>query len=315
MNFAIPPEPEVNVRNLTPSLAEKILETSEEGIIVCDAESRIVWVNPAFTAMTGFSAGEAIGTTPRILHSGVHDAAFYGAMWSSITATGRWQGEVWNRRRDREIFPAWLSLHVIRGESWGIDHYIGRLADLSNQQALHDTLHHMAYFDAVTRLPNRNLFSDRLQQALLRAGREKSLLAVLFLDLDDFKTVNDTHGHAIGDRLLSAVAERLTHCMREGDTLSRFGGDEFVAVLPGLADETVAAQVAERIIHALEAPFRFERREFAVAASIGISLFPCDGKDASTLVRYADMAMYRVKDEYGNGYRFFQRDDSVPVRT
>jgi len=287
--------------------AEKIVETAREGIMVCDTATRIVWVNPAFTEITGFTAEEAIGATPRLLHSGIHDRVFYAAIWASLASTGRWQGEVWNRKKNGIVFPEWLHLHVIFDEHGTASHYVGTFSDLANQEELQRSLHKLAYFDSVTGLPNRNLFRDRLQQALLRAVREKSAVAVLFLDLDRFKDINDSLGHDTGDRLLKAVAERLADCMREGDTLSRLGGDEFTAILPDAGDAPAIAQVAGRIIQSLSSPFALADREVFVAASIGISFFPADGDDAETLIKHADIAMFQVKERGGGDYRFFVR--------
>ncbi|MFA7268082.1 MAG: sensor domain-containing diguanylate cyclase [Sterolibacterium sp.] len=290
-------------------LAAKIVETSREGIMVCDTETRIVWVNPAFTEITGFTAAEAIGATPRILQSDdMYDRLFYDALWSSLVAIGHWQGEVWSRKKNGNVFPEWLNLQAIVDEHGVTIRYVGTFSDLSEQQGLQKSLYRLAYFDSVTGLPNRNLFHDRLQQALLQATREKSALAVLFLDLDRFKDVNDSLGHDAGDRLLKAAAERIAGCMREGDTLSRLGGDEFAAILPNAGDAPAVAQVAGRIIQSLSFHFNLVGREVSITASVGISLFPSDGKEAETLIENADIAMYQAKEGSGNGYRFFDRE-------
>ena len=288
------------------ALAEKIVETCPDGIMVCGSDRKIVWVNPAFCEMTGFSAGEAVGATPRLLHSGFHDEAFYQAMRSALAAGGHWQGEIWNRHRNGRIFPTWMSLRVVVDASAACEpYYIARYYGLEDQRNLPGFLHRMAYFDSVTGLPNRNLIFDRLQQATRRAMRADSLLAVLFIDLDNFKAINDTFGHDCGDQVLKQVADRLVHCVRENDTLARFGGDEFAAILPDLAGSAAAAPVAERIVQRLAAPFSFNGGAISITVSIGISLFPSDAKDAVILVKHADAAMYRVKEAGKNRFQFY----------
>lgn len=286
------------------TLAEGILGACPEGILVCDGAARIVWANPAFLAMTGYGLPEVIGRTPRLLRSGFHDEGFYGTLWTALADAGSWHGEIWNRHKNGNVFPAWVTISLVSGATGDARYHVAHYTDLGDRQSRRRNLHRLAYFDAVTGLPNRNLFHDRLRQALFRAARGNALLAVLFLDLDGFKAINDTHGHATGDEVLRAVAERLTHCVREGDTLSRLGGDEFAAVLPDLADSGVAARVAERIVAALAEPLTACGGEVSLTASIGISLYPADGREAADLVRRADGAMYRAKGTRGSGYRF-----------
>ncbi len=294
------------------ALAASIAETAVEGFMVCDAANRIVWINRAFTEITGHTAADAIGATPRILHSGMHDAPFYRAMWAGVLASGSWQGEIWNRRKDGTIFPAWLHLQTMPSTG---HHYVGKLSDLSDDREQARNLRRLAYFDALTGLPNRNLFHDRLQQACHRAAREKSLVAVMFIDLDRFKQVNDAHGHDSGDHLLKMVAARLTACMRGGDTLSRFGGDEFVAILPDVGSMPEIAHVAERMRHALSLSLRIRDAVVCISASIGISVFPDDAHDAASLVKSADVAMYYAKERGGNDFDFFDRRFGSALRS
>ena len=286
-------------------LAAKVLENTEEGIMVADARSRIVAVNPAFSRVTGYSAAEAIGNTPAMLKSGIHDEVFYRDLWRTLDETGRWQGEIWNRRKNGEIYPEWLNLSVIRNEAGEVDHYVGIFSDIANQEDMKKRLHELAYHDALTGLSNRNLLWDRMQQDLVHSRRSGELMAILFLDLDRFKVINDTLGHGAGDQLLKAVADRLRGCVREGDTLARLGGDEFVAVLSHLEEGQVAAHIAGRMVEALSMPFMIQGHELVVTTSIGICLHPGDGEDIDSLVRNADIALYRAKEHGRNNFQFY----------
>ncbi len=276
-----------------------------EGIFITDRKGRIERVNPGFTRITGYTAEEAIGHTPRILKSDRHDRDFYGQMWKSIRETGTWEGEIWNRKKSGEVFPEWQSITSILDDNLEVTHYVAVFHDISNIKASQDKLQYQANHDALTDLPNRHLFIDRLNQAVASARRSGDRLAVLFLDLDKFKDINDTLGHQAGDQVLVTVAERLTACCREEDTVARLGGDEFMVLLPRQSDVRNVAAVAQRINRALVAPMDLNGQLIYPGASVGISLYPDDGDDAATLMKNSDMAMYRSKAGGRNTYSLF----------
>ncbi len=287
--------------------AATVFEATAEAIMITDARGVIKRVNPAFTATTGYTAEEAVGRTPRLLKSGRHDAQYYGEMWSQLLASGRWEGEVWNRRKSGEIFPEWQIISAVRDDSGKPVEFVSLFIDITQRKRSEAEIAYRANYDALTGLPNRNLLAERLGQALKQARREHARVAVMFVDLDFFKEVNDTLGHAVGDRLLQAVAERMRHCVRETDTIARQGGDEFVVLLADVRETSDAALVAEKIIAQLAAPFQLDDHEIHIGASIGITLFPDDGRDVETLFRNADLAMYRAKDGGRNNAQFFEQ--------
>jgi diguanylate cyclase (GGDEF)-like protein/PAS domain S-box-containing protein len=286
--------------------AATVFEATAEAIMITDARGVIKRVNPAFTATTGYTAEEAVGQTPRLLKSGRHDAQYYGEMWSHLLASGRWEGEVWNRRKSGEIFPEWQIISAVKDDAGKPVEFVSLFIDITQRKRSEAEIAYRANYDALTGLPNRNLLAERLGQALKQARREHSRVAVMFVDLDFFKQVNDTLGHAVGDRLLQAVAERMRHCVRETDTIARQGGDEFVVLLADVKETSDAAMIAEKIIAQLAAPFQLDDHEIHIGASIGITLFPDDGRDVETLFRNADLAMYRAKDGGRNNAQFFE---------
>ncbi|MCU7935339.1 MAG: EAL domain-containing protein [Candidatus Thiodiazotropha sp. (ex Dulcina madagascariensis)] len=277
------------------SLARQILSAITDGILVTDTNLRIVEVNEAFTRVTGYTRHEAIGQTPRLLKSGRHGKEFYQRMWNTLLLTGRWQGTIWNRRKSGEIYQEWMCISSFKDKTGQTTHFLAIFTDLSHQKALQNQIHLLAYYDSLTGLPNRELFNDRLDLALTQAHRDKSKIAIFFLDLDRFKTINDTLGHATGDLLLSAVAHRLSNCLRESDTVARLGGDEFAVILSGIHDQTQATTVADKILTCFKQPYTIGKRDLFIGTSLGISLFPDHGSDNETLVRHADTAMYRAK--------------------
>lgn len=287
-------------------LASKALENANEGIMLADANRKIVAVNPAFTSVSGYSAEEVIGLTPSVLKSGHHDDEFYRKMNAEFMANGNWQGEIWNRHKNGEIYPVWLNIKAIRNESGEVDCYIGIFSDIANQEEMKKRLYELAYYDELTGLSNRSLLYDRLHHELLQSKRSSALMAVLFIDLDRFKVINDSHGHMIGDQVLKEAADRLVACIREGDTLSRMGGDEFVAILKDIENEDVAAQVAGRMVTALSQAFLIAGKEMFVTASVGISLHPRDGDEVSVLLRNADTAMYHAKQLGRNNFKYYE---------
>ncbi len=301
-------------------LAGTVFATSAEGIIVTDAENNVVAVNPAFSAITGYDPAEVIGRNPRILQSGCHETEFYAAMWEQLRTARQWQGEIWNRRKTGEIYPQWLSVSVISDADGSVSRYVGIFSDITKRKRDEEQIWRQANYDGLTGLPNRALFLDRLSQAVADARRDRHGLALMFVDLDHFKLINDTLGHSIGDLLLQEAGRRLAACVRDNDTVSRLGGDEFTIVLKRIdtakgAASVAAATVAEKVIGALARPFWLDGSQFAIGASIGITIFPDDATDEDTLLRNADMAMYRAKETGRNTFAFFTRDMNERVQT
>lgn len=294
-------------------LAAKVFESSNEAILITDANNRILAVNRAFSLITGFGEQEVLGQTPALLASGQHDADFYTRMWDSLEKRGQWSGEIWNRRKNGEAFPEWLNISVLTDEQGQITHHVALFTDISERKEHEARIQHLAEYDALTDLPNRILVNDRLQQAIRLAERHGGQLAVLFVDLDHFKNINDTLGHNSGDELLKQVASRLCGAVRELDTVGRTGGDEFVLILPAIAQPDEAAQVAERILRAMQAPFDIDGNVLVVGCSIGISLLPGDGDDIQTLLMNADLAMYHAKAHGRNTFRFYTREMNTQV--
>ena len=289
-------------------LSDKVISSIADGVVVTDAERRIVFVNDAFSRITGYTREEAIGQTPALKHSGRQDAAFYAAMWGQINESGHWQGEVWNRRKNGEVYPELLSVSAVRNGGGAVSNYVGVFTDISASKQYEERLHYLAHHDALTGLSNRILFHDRFREALGRARRQGGKAAVLFLDLDHFKNINDCLGHDVGDLLLQAVGRRITQSVREIDTVARFGGDEFAVLLEAIDDNQAAAAVARKLVEALALPFQIGEHQFFISVSIGISCFPQDGADPETLSKNADTAMYRAKAEGRNNYQFFSEE-------
>ncbi len=288
-------------------LAAQVFENSGEGIMITDQDKRIISVNRAFTAITGYPAQEVIGANPRILGSGQQSKAFYQQMWATLLESGQWSGEIYDRRKNGEIYPEWLHISAIRNDAGEVVNYIGSFSDITERKAAEAHIRFLAEHDGLTRLPNRMLFQDRLKQAIAHAARKQERLALMFLDLDHFKDINDTLGHTIGDKLLLAVAERLTENVREGDTVSRQGGDEFIILLPGIENPGDATLVAEKLLETVRQPYHFDSQVLNISFSIGISLYPDDSRDMDELRRKADAAMYQAKQGGRNTYRFFTR--------
>ncbi|MFH1059599.1 MAG: PAS domain S-box protein, partial [Pseudomonadota bacterium] len=286
-------------------LLAKVFENTIEGITITDVRGNIQMVNPGFTHITGYTQEEVVGRNPRVLKSDRHDPQFYETMWQEIHQRGHWSGEIWNRRKSGEAYPEWLTINVIKDSQGQTSHFVALFHDITEIKRSEEKIKHQAYHDALTGLPNRQLFNDRLEVALARARRNRKQVAIMFLDLDHFKTINDSLGHAVGDLLLQGVGQRLREAVRQEDTVSRLGGDEFIMILPEIDDADDAVVVAGRIIESLENPFVLRGHELYVTSSIGITIFPSDGEDLETLVKNADMAMYLAKEEGRNTYRLF----------
>jgi diguanylate cyclase (GGDEF)-like protein/PAS domain S-box-containing protein len=291
---------------------------SQESMIVTDADGIILRVNLAFTESTGYSAKEVIGQTPKILNSGRHPPSFYREMWESILNTGTWQGEIWDRRKNGEIYPKWLTISAVKNETGETTHYVGTHFDITERKLAEEKINALAFYDQLTNLPNRTLLLDRLNQSMATSARKTEYGALLFIDLDNFKTLNDTQGHEIGDQLLKETAKRLRETIREEDTAARLGGDEFVVVLSGLGTmETDAASAAEvvggKILAELSQPYRIGGITHRCSASIGIVLFLGHNASADELMKQADLAMYKAKDSGRHAVRFFDPDMEAAV--
>lgn len=286
-------------------LVGRVFEQSSEGYLITDAQQRIIKVNQAFTDITGYSPADALGQTPALLSSGQHDRDFYLRMWAAIEMDGHWQGEVWNRRKDGTLYPEWLRISRMLDDFGSVIHYVAVLSDITQRKADEQHIHKLAYFDVLTGLPNRSMFEERALLALSAAERHGKQLALMYIDLDNFKNVNDSLGHQVGDALLIAFAQRLSGLLREEDTLSRTGGDEFTLILPE-TDANGAAHTAQRIANAMTDAMFVAGHELTVTASIGIALYPDDAADLVNLLTNADIAMYRAKQRGRNGYSFFK---------
>lgn len=288
-------------------LAALVFDRAAEGVMVTDTEQRILTVNDAFSTLTGYTRQEVVGRKPSLLRSEKMPPAFYREMWDKVNRVGVWQGEIWNRRKNGEPYLEWLSINTVKDKSGTVVNYVGMFSDITKVRESQQRIEYLATHDELTGLPNRALFNDRLHLALARADRSRESIGVVFIDLDNFKVVNDTLGHETGDQLLRQAAVRLLDCVRGEDTVARLGGDEFVVLLVA-ADREQATVTAERLLNALSASYQFDEHECFISASIGLSMFPEDAADATSLMRNADAAMYRAKDHGKNGFRFFSAD-------
>lgn len=285
-------------------LAAKVFDRAGEAICVTNERDQIITVNAAFNTITGYAPDEVIGKRPHILRSGRHEKAFYDAIKLTVLAQGFWQGEMFNQRKNGEIFPEWLTINAVYGNDGAVQHYVYIFSDISAIKLSQRRIEYMATHDELTRLPNRNLLVDRLKHSIAQGARLRQKLAVLFIDLDNFKNINDSLGHDVGDELLKEAARRLQSCVRGADTLARLGGDEFVALLVDVDLDQIRA-IAARIVDFLSASFEIQERSLFGSASIGIAIYPDDGNDSSTLLKSADTAMYRAKERGKNQYQFF----------
>lgn len=292
-------------------LAARVFETSSNGILISDPHNRVLAVNPAFSAITGYTREEIVGKAPHTLSSGRHDQAFYDAMWQAINTQGMWQGEIWNKRKNGEIYAEWLTINTVKNARGEIINHIAVFSDITERKTLAERVEYLATHDTLTGLPNRALLAELLNKALADTSRANTHLAVFFLDLDRFKLVNDTLGHAIGDELLKAVALRLQDATRAGDMVARQGGDEFIMALPNLTGIQDAAHIAEKVLLELGRTFELGGHTINSSTSVGIALFPEDGEDAFTLLKHADAAMYRAKELGRNNFQFFAADMNI----
>ncbi len=292
-------------------LAATIFESSSESMIITDAENRIITVNPAFTVITGYSLNEVVGRNPKLLSSGKQGKAFYQHLWHTLNREGHWNGEVWNLRKNGEMFAEWLSINVIYNPDGSTRLHVAIFSDITEKKQAGELIWRHAHYDHLTQLPNRRLLLDKLKRALADSAQQGLAGALLFIDLDNFKTINDTLGHDTGDLLLQQVAKRLSACVREGDTVARFGGDEFVVMLENLGDASTDARllaetVGKKILSALNQPFQFATGDYISTPSIGIALYHGKQHALETLLKQADIAMYQAKNAGRNTMRFFE---------
>ncbi len=291
-------------------LTEIIFRESNEGIVITDRDNRILRVNPAFTRITGYTAEEAVGKNPKLLSSGRHDRAFYETLWHQVNTAGSWSGEIWNRRKNGQVYPEWLSIRAVKNPAGETLHHMAIFSDITQRKHSEEKIRVLANYDPLTGLPNRSLLDDRLRQARELALRDKNGFAVIFIDLDRFKPVNDTLGHAVGDKLLQEAARRMLACVRNIDTVARFGGDEFLVILQDVPLKENASPVAQKIVTALSHPFKIDQHEITISASAGIAHWDAkhaaDKHDLSELIQQADKAMYQAKEAGRGSYRLWE---------
>ncbi|MEH6627241.1 MAG: EAL domain-containing protein [Motiliproteus sp.] len=287
------------------NMANALIDASMDGIMVTDAKGVIQSINPAFTILTGYSEQEALGKNASLISSGKQPPEFYASMWQQIDKSGSWQGEIWNRRKSGEIFPEWLTITAVRDHHNQRTLYAGIFSDITERKKSEAIIENLAYYDPLTKLPNRQLLFDRMDVALATAHRDGSNMAVIFADLDHFKRINDSLGHTAGDQVLREVAERMRSCVREGDTLSRIGGDEFVMLLTEMDSIDVAYRLAQRITESLKQPIIVDGHELHISTSMGCSTYPQDGNSRNTLLKNADTAMYRAKQSGRNVFHHY----------
>jgi len=292
-------------------LLTNFFDSSYEGIVITDADATILDVNPHHERVTGYARAEVLGKNPRMMKSNVHDAEFYRRMWRSLLAEGRWQGEVWDRKKNGELYAKWLTVSAVRNERGRTTHYVGVFSDITAVKQNELRLEYMAHYDPLTELPNRVLFRDRCERALTQARLMQRKVGLLFFDLDGFKHINDTLGHRAGDKLLRQIALRLKDALRIEDTVARLGGDEFIIVLPELTEADEAARVADKLLAVVAEPYLIDERELFVTASIGISLFPDDDETVDKLLQNADLAMYTAKGQGKNARAFYSAQMTV----
>ncbi|WP_099467187.1 sensor domain-containing diguanylate cyclase [Konateibacter massiliensis] len=293
-------------------VSERIVNSAVEGILITDSEGTIIRVNEAFEKMSGYSQEELIGNNPRMMKSGKQSSYFYKEMWKSITDNGYWEGELWDKKKNGELYPKYMSISAMKHAQKDKDYYTAISVDLSNIKKADDNLYTLAYYDSLTGIPNRTLFFERIDKAVVCSAQNSRNMALLLLDLDGFKAVNDTLGHSVGDLTLKEVAARIKSCIRKNDTVARIGGDEFTVLLENVPDINYINEVAQNIIHNVMRPYYIEDNEVKLGVSIGIAMAPDDATNSEELVKKADAAMYNAK-KAGKGTYFFYSEKSQEI--
>jgi diguanylate cyclase (GGDEF)-like protein/PAS domain S-box-containing protein len=289
-------------------LSEKVFTNSREGILITDANMHFLQVNPALLKMTGYREEELIGRTPHMFQSGRTDSSKYRDMWNTIARDGYWQGELWDRKKNGELFAIMLSITEIKNDAGKVTHYLGIMNEITEQKRYLQQIYDLAYFDTLTQMPNRALFDDRCEQAVKKAKREQNKLAILFIDIDRFTSINNTFGHKVGDELIQKVATRLKNNLREVDTISHFSGDKFVVLLENLNESRDASPVAEKLLRVFSQPFQLQSQEIFITAGIGISVFPDDGTTNQVLMQNAESAVHKAKESGKSRYQFYSKE-------
>lgn len=293
-------------REISLRLAATVFNTVDEAVMVTGPDNRIITVNPSFTRITGYAPDEVIDKDPQILSSGKHPPEFFKRMWETLSAAGVWKGEIWNRRKSGEAYVGWFSFHRVYDEKGNLANHVAVFSDITQRKAEEERIYRLAHYDLLTGLPNRALLIGHLGQAIAKAQRDKARLALMFIDLDKFKPVNDAFGHEVGDLLLKEVAKRLQYCVRGSDTASRMGGDEFVVLLLTIEEEQDAMMVAEKIRHEINQPFELAGHSLHISSSIGVAIYPEHGSDEDQLLKNADTAMYHSKKSGRNSVELYQ---------
>lgn len=293
-------------------IATMVFKSAAEGVMITDSDGEILAVNPAFSVITGYTADEAIGRNASMLRSGVQDDAFYADFWRTLREKGKWQGEIYNRKKSGEMFPEWLTISAASDSGGKVLSYVAIFSDISRLLRAEKRLAYLAHYDMLTGLPNRHLFQDRLTQMLVNAKRASTSFTLIFIDLDDFKAVNDTQGHHTGDRVLQEAGRRIAASLREVDTVARLGGDEFVIIAPGLSGDENIGLVCSKMIEALKKPITLDGLNMQIGGSFGCAEYPRHGDDETTLLHQADSAMYRAKASGGNSYFISATGEILP---
>jgi len=289
------------------NLASIAFQNTNHGMTITDSEQTILARNEAFSQITGYDEDEVLGETPRVLQSGKNDVAFYQKMWKAIMTDGKWEGKIWNKRKSGEIYPEWLNVSAVKNENGLISNYIGTFSDISSLIEQEQHLHRLAHYDNLTGLANRLLFNERLGQAVIQAKRSRKKVGLLYIDLDDFKPVNDKYGHGAGDIVLKTAAQRLEKSIRRIDTACRLGGDEFAIILNGIYKVDEAANIARKVIHNITQPISINKTRLSLGCSIGVSVFPDHSDLPNEMIQQADTAMYKAKQKGKNQFYLSQK--------